>query len=183
MRRHRRAWPRLEYPPRRREDNRDHQDLGSQGGPGQDEGGGQGPPTGLQIRSFYGFDNVQVDLGVVRGLDYYTGMVRDGRPRPGRGEADAAAGPTLTELFGGEKTFSTGFGIADRTLLALSGGLSGTAPCHRRLRDTGHALYEGRRFLIVAQLRREGVATESTSWAGAFQELQARCFPERPQGH
>lgn len=76
----------------------------------------------FQILSYYGFDNVEIDLGVVRGLDYYTGLVFEmDAPVLGAEKQICGGGSySLTELFGGEKTFSTGFGIGfDRTLLAL----------------------------------------------------------------
>ncbi len=76
----------------------------------------------IRILKDYGFSNVQVDLGVVRGLDYYTGMVFEmDAPVLGAEKQICGGGSySLTELFGGEKTFSTGFGIGfDRTLIAL----------------------------------------------------------------
>jgi len=69
-----------------------------------------------------GFDNVSVDLGVVRGLAYYTGMVFEvDAPKLGAEKQICGGGSySLSELFGGEKVFSTGFAIGfDRTLLAL----------------------------------------------------------------
>jgi len=76
----------------------------------------------FNVLQAYGFDNIQVDLGVVRGLDYYSGMVFEmDAPVLGAEKQICGGGSySLTELFGGEKTFSTGFGIGfDRTLLAL----------------------------------------------------------------
>jgi histidyl-tRNA synthetase len=76
----------------------------------------------FRILEAYGIKDVQVDLGVVRGLDYYTGMVFEiDAPVLGAEKQICGGGSySLTELFGGERTFSTGFGIGfDRTLLAL----------------------------------------------------------------
>ncbi len=70
----------------------------------------------------YGIDDCQVDLGIVRGLDYYTGMVFEiDAPRLGAEKQVLGGGSyTLSELFGGEPVFSTGFAIGiDRVLLAL----------------------------------------------------------------
>lgn len=72
--------------------------------------------------SVMGVDNVEIDLGVVRGLDYYTGMVFEAEaPALGAEKQICGGGSyTLSELFGGEKVFSTGFAIGfDRILLAM----------------------------------------------------------------
>ena len=67
-------------------------------------------------------EDLEIDLGVVRGLDYYTGMVFEAEaPALGAEKQICGGGSyTLSELFGGEKVFSTGFAIGfDRILLAL----------------------------------------------------------------
>ena len=69
-----------------------------------------------------GVEDVEIDLGVVRGLDYYTGMVFEAEaPALGAEKQICGGGSyTLSELFGGEKVFSTGFAVGfDRALLAL----------------------------------------------------------------
>ncbi len=69
-----------------------------------------------------GVDNFDIDLGVVRGLDYYTGMFFEAEaPALGAEKQICGGGSyTLSELFGGEKVFSTGFAIGfDRILLAI----------------------------------------------------------------
>jgi histidyl-tRNA synthetase len=76
----------------------------------------------FRVLESYGFAEVKVDLGVVRGLDYYTGIVFEvDAPMLGAEKQVCGGGSySLTELFGGEKTFSTGFAIGfDRILLAL----------------------------------------------------------------
>lgn len=73
----------------------------------------------LEASGVSGFD---IDLGVVRGLDYYTGMVFEAEaPALGAEKQICGGGSyTLSELFGGERVFSTGFAIGfDRALLAL----------------------------------------------------------------
>jgi histidyl-tRNA synthetase len=65
---------------------------------------------------------VEIDLGVVRGLDYYTGMVFEAEAPSLGAEKQICGGGSysLSELFGGEKVFSTGFAIGfDRILLAM----------------------------------------------------------------
>jgi histidyl-tRNA synthetase len=72
--------------------------------------------------SAMGVNNVEIDLGVVRGLDYYTGMVFEAEAPVLGAEKQICGGGsyTLSELFGGEKVFSTGFAIGfDRILLAM----------------------------------------------------------------
>ncbi len=69
-----------------------------------------------------GVKDVEIDLGVVRGLDYYTGMVFEAEAPVLGAEKQICGGGsyTLSELFGGEKVFSTGFAIGfDRILLAM----------------------------------------------------------------
>lgn len=69
-----------------------------------------------------GVEDVSIDLGVVRGLDYYTGMVFEAEAPVLGAEKQICGGGSysLSELFGGEKVFSTGFAIGfDRVLLAL----------------------------------------------------------------
>jgi len=69
-----------------------------------------------------GVRDIDIDLGVVRGLDYYTGMVFEAEaPALGAEKQICGGGSyTLSELFGGEQVFSTGFAIGfDRILLAM----------------------------------------------------------------
>ncbi|MCL2143156.1 MAG: histidine--tRNA ligase [Methanomassiliicoccaceae archaeon] len=69
-----------------------------------------------------GVDDIEIDLGVVRGLDYYTGIVFEAEAPSLGAEKQICGGGSysLSELFGGEKVFSTGFAIGfDRILLAM----------------------------------------------------------------
>lgn len=70
----------------------------------------------------YGLVDIVYDLGVVRGLDYYTGMVFELHYDP-LGTASQICGGgsySLTEILGGEPLPTTGFGMGfDRVLLAL----------------------------------------------------------------
>jgi histidyl-tRNA synthetase len=118
----------------------------------------------FSILSDYGFTNVEVDLGVVRGLDYYTGMVFEmDAPVLGAEKQICGGGSySLTELFGGEKTFSTGFGIGfDRTLLALEREGYSTPPHHIDVYVIPvNEKMKGEAFRIAARLRQSGVVTE-----------------------
>jgi len=76
----------------------------------------------FSVLKLHGIEDCQLDLGIVRGLDYYTGMVFEiDAPRLGAEKQVLGGGSyTLSELFGGEPVFSTGFAIGiDRVLLAL----------------------------------------------------------------
>ncbi|MBI0583701.1 MAG: histidine--tRNA ligase [Methanomassiliicoccus sp.] len=118
----------------------------------------------FRILSDYGFTNVEVDLGVVRGLDYYTGMVFEmDAPVLGAEKQICGGGSySLTELFGGEKSFSTGFGIGfDRTLLALEReGYQSPAHQVEAFVIPVSASVRDEAFSITAMLRRNCVSTE-----------------------
>ena len=76
----------------------------------------------IEILAAMGVNDVEIDLGVVRGLDYYTGIVFEAEALSLGAEKQICGGGsyTLSELFGGEKVFSTGFAIGfDRILLAM----------------------------------------------------------------
>lgn len=77
--------------------------------------------TVLLLRA-QGVPRLDLDLGVARGLDYYTGMVFElEAPDLGAQKQIGGGGAyTLAELFGGEHVGSAGFGLGfDRILLAL----------------------------------------------------------------
>lgn len=70
----------------------------------------------------YGIEEVEYNLRVVRGLDYYTGAVFELHCEPLGAASQVCGGGayTLTDVFGGEPLPTTGFAIGfDRVLLAL----------------------------------------------------------------
>jgi histidyl-tRNA synthetase len=72
--------------------------------------------------ALYGIEEILYDLGVVRGLDYYTGMVFELHYDPLGAASQICGGGaySLTDVFGGEPLLTTGFGMGfDRVLLAL----------------------------------------------------------------
>ena len=76
----------------------------------------------FDVLKIYGIEDCQVDLGIVRGLDYYSGMVFEiDAPKLGAEKQVLGGGSyTLSELFGGDPVFSTGFAIGiDRTMMAI----------------------------------------------------------------
>lgn len=90
--------------------------------------GGEGQPALSYLEALanrladHGVEDVVYDLGLVRGLDYYTGMVFEIH-HAGLGTASqlcGGGGYSLTDVFGGEPLPTTGFGMGiDRVLLAL----------------------------------------------------------------
>ena len=118
----------------------------------------------VDILGAMGVNDVQIDLGVVRGLDYYTGMVFEiEAPSLGAEKQICGGGSyTLSELFGGEKVFSTGFGLGfDRVLLAME--KEGTV--YERENVTAYVLpvsdaQKMKASEIVASLRASGVTAD-----------------------
>jgi histidyl-tRNA synthetase len=112
----------------------------------------------------HGIEECQVDLGIVRGLDYYTGMVFEiDAPRLGAEKQIMGGGSyTLSELFGGEPVFSTGFAIGiDRVVLAAEA----ERPIEVPLAIDAYVVPAGedmRRYAfgIVARLRSQGLRSD-----------------------
>ena len=118
----------------------------------------------FDILQHYGFRNLQVDLGVVRGLAYYTGVVFEvDAPKLGAEKQICGGGSySLSELFGGEKVHSTGFGIGfDRTLIALE--KEGSRPIKVRLQAYVVPVGDSTRSKaceITAMLRKGGISAD-----------------------
>ena len=118
----------------------------------------------LDYLSALGVDTPEIDLGVVRGLDYYTGMVFEVEAPVLGAEKQICGGGsyTLSELFGGEKVFSTGFAIGfDRALLALE--KEGSVYTPSRMDAYVIAASDEmkiRSFEIAGMLRRNGVSAD-----------------------
>ncbi|MCL1979324.1 MAG: histidine--tRNA ligase [Methanomassiliicoccaceae archaeon] len=118
----------------------------------------------LSYLSAMGIDAPEIDLGVVRGLDYYTGVVFEiEAPALGAEKQICGGGSyTLSELFGGEKVFSTGFAIGfDRVLLALE---KEGASCPGRKIDAyivaASCDVTPKAFEIAGMLRRNGISAD-----------------------
>jgi len=118
----------------------------------------------VEILAAMNVNEVEIDLGVVRGLDYYTGMVFEAEAPSLGAEKQICGGGSysLSELFGGEKVFSTGFAIGfDRILLAMEKE-------GRIFENTGVSVYivpvsddvRQDASRIVAMLRSEGVTAD-----------------------
>ena len=116
--------------------------------------------------SHYGLaDAVTFDLGVVRGLDYYTGMVFEiDSPNLGaEKQLGGGGGYTLAELLGGEPVASTGFAIGiDRVILAAE--VEKVPMSSRRLDVYVFAIGEGARtaaMRALAELRAAGFTADT----------------------
>ncbi len=118
----------------------------------------------FRILALHGIEDCTVDLGIVRGLDYYTGMVFEiDAPALGAEKQIMGGGSyTLSELFGGEAVFSTGFAIGiDRVALALAaeGEKAPYVPLDAYVVPAKDDMREDA-FRIVAQLRSAGVRAD-----------------------
>jgi histidyl-tRNA synthetase len=118
----------------------------------------------FEILKLHGIDDVELDLGIVRGLDYYTGMVFEiDAPRLGAEKQVMGGGSyTLSELFGGEAVFSTGFAIGiDRVMLALEAELEvpAYAPLDAYVVPTEDAMRKYA-FAILSKLRSKGLSAD-----------------------
>src|SRR5512137_2464473 len=118
----------------------------------------------FNVLRLYGIDDAQVDLGIVRGLDYYSGMVFEiDAPRLGAEKQILGGGSyTLSELFGGESVFSTGFAIGiDRVVLAseAENPIQTGAPIDAYVIPTKDEMRKYA-FGIVARLRSQGLRAD-----------------------
>jgi histidyl-tRNA synthetase len=76
----------------------------------------------LKILEAFGFSNYTLNLGIARGLDYYSGIVFEIYAKGLGAQKQISGGGTynLIEIFGGEKVESTGFAFGfDRVVEAL----------------------------------------------------------------
>ncbi|HIH01993.1 TPA: histidine--tRNA ligase [Thermoplasmata archaeon] len=118
----------------------------------------------FEILKLHGVEDVELDLGIVRGLDYYSGMVFEiDAPRLGAEKQVMGGGSyTLSELFGGEPVFSTGFAIGiDRVMLALEAEkeLPEYAPIDAFVVPTEDAMRKYA-FAILSKLRSKGIRAD-----------------------
>ncbi len=119
----------------------------------------------LNHLEIFGFTNYIVDLGIARGLDYYTGIVFEIYVHGLGSQKQISGGGTynLIEIFGGEPVESTGFAFGfDRVMEALriqeaaipvEGHVDVfVAPLSADMRDQA--------FKIAQELRRNGISTD-----------------------
>lgn len=118
----------------------------------------------LALLKALGVEKYVIDLGIARGLDYYTGMVFEiDVPYLGAEKQVCGGGAyTLAELFGAEPTNSTGFAIGfDRVMMALkkkekeiptTGVFAYIIPLDQKAYDTA--------FKIATDLRKNHVSSD-----------------------
>ena len=104
------------------------------------------------------------DMGVVRGLDYYTGMVFEiDSPNLGAEKQVGGGGAyTLAEVFGGEPVPQTGFALGlDRLVMAAEaeGALAPAARLDAYVIPIGEAM-RGKALEILASLRAAGLRVD-----------------------
>ncbi len=128
----------------------------------------------------------RLDLGIARGLDYYTGVVFEFHCKELEAQSQllGGGGYDLSRVFGGQPTPTMGFGMGfDRTLVALEKQGAALPEAEGPLAYFG-ALSDGARKVVletVAQLRRDGLAVDvdlmgrkPNKIAGAAQAAGAR---------
>ncbi|HUR67933.1 MAG TPA: histidine--tRNA ligase [Candidatus Thermoplasmatota archaeon] len=126
----------------------------------------------------HGVERAELDLGVARGLDYYTGTVFEFHADELGAQSQIGGGGaySLAELFGGEKVGSCGFGLGfDRILLALE--KEGAVPASRASADVYVAtLGKGAQVAALAlaqEVRARGVSVDvDTMGRGLGKALQ-----------
>jgi len=119
--------------------------------------------NGIRSSALPGTEDVEVDLGIARGLDYYSGMVFEVDISDLGAEKQVCGGGAyaLTELFGLEATNSTGFAMGvDRLILAIEqqgilGPMKGPTAYVIPFKGT-----EERAREVVSELRSAGVPTD-----------------------
>ena len=133
--------------------------------------------TMLELRA-HGVARLELDLGVARGLDYYTGTVFEYHADALGSQSQIGGGGAyaLAELFGGERVGSAGFGLGfDRILLALK--KEGAVPALRGAADV-YVCTLGEKARAVAlglagELRARGVSVDvDTMGRGLGKALQ-----------
>ena len=123
----------------------------------------------------FGFSNYIVNLGIARGLDYYTGIVFEIYVHGLGAQKQISGGGTynLIEIFGGEPVESTGFAFGfDRVMEALKIQEAAipveghvdvfVAPLSADMRDQA--------FKIAQELRRNGISTDVRSCKAKIKE-------------
>ena len=132
----------------------------------------------LDILDSIGFSSYTVNLGIARGLDYYSGTVFEIYVHGLGAQKQISGGGTynLIELFGGEKVESTGFAFGfDRVMAALDQQGAPlpldkvvevfVAPISREVRLKS--------FQIARKLREAGISTETDLAGKKFKKLMS----------
>ncbi len=119
-----------------------------------------------ELLAHYGIPSAdyEFDMGVVRGLDYYTGMVFEiDSPNLGAEKQVGGGGAyTLAELFGGEPVAQTGFALGvDRLVMAAEAeGVFGPTPSLDAYVVPIGEKVRGRALEVLATLRAAGLRAD-----------------------
>lgn len=119
----------------------------------------------LNLLETFGFTNYVVDLGIARGLDYYTGIVFEIYVHGLGAQKQISGGGTynLIEIFGGEPVESTGFAFGfDRVMEALK-KQDTEIPVEGHVNVFAAPLSNDMReetFKIAQNLRKNGISTD-----------------------
>ncbi|PSG95991.1 histidine--tRNA ligase [Thermoplasmatales archaeon SW_10_69_26] len=107
----------------------------------------------------HGVDEVHVDLGVARGLDYYTGVVFEVEAPELGAQSQVAGGGRyqLAETLGGQPTDTTGFGLGFDRLLLAADVETEEAPARAHVVPIAGTLDEA--TSVAADLRAAGIPT------------------------
>lgn len=130
----------------------------------------------LDVLESFGFSNYVVNLGIARGLDYYSGTVFEIYVHGLGAQKQISGGGTynLIEVFGGEKVESTGFAFGfDRVMEALKQQKS-TLPLAMTVEvfvAPVSSEMKFKSFEIADKLRKEGIATETDLAGKKFKKL------------
>ncbi|AEA47076.1 histidine--tRNA ligase [Archaeoglobus veneficus] len=99
--------------------------------------------------------NYVIDLGIARGLDYYTGVVFEAYAKHGLGAQKQICGGgsyRLTHLFGGEDVPSTGFALGFDRIAEICE----ITPPQKPVIVVVNVGFEGEAFRIAEELRKQG---------------------------
>ncbi|MEG3225343.1 MAG: histidine--tRNA ligase [Methanobacteriales archaeon Met13] len=130
----------------------------------------------LDVLESFSFSNYVVNLGIARGLDYYSGTVFEIYVHGLGAQKQISGGGTynLIEVFGGEKVESTGFAFGfDRVMEALKQQKS-TLPLAKTVEVFVAPVspeMKFKSFEIADKLRKEGIATETDLAGRKFKKL------------
>lgn len=127
------------------------------------------------LESFQVF-NYKLNLGVARGLDYYTGIVFEVYVQGLGAQKQVCGGGTynLVKLFGGEDVVSTGFALGFDRLMNAIEELNGKKELEPLVDTYVAAISESTRhdaFKIAQSLRKENIATEVDLSRKKFKKL------------
>jgi histidyl-tRNA synthetase len=116
----------------------------------------------IKILKGMGIRNVEIDLSIVRGIDYYTGFVFETFVKGEEDLGSVASGgryDSLISLYGGGNLPATGFGIGIERLMEVVKSKSPSRTKVFVINVSGPLL--GKAIEIASKLRKKGISTEN----------------------